>query len=95
MVGDGPVFAAQLLHVVGDFLQRAVAVAPVGMVVQRAFELRPFEQARQFVLFRGGEFAAVLAHFGRDVVQAQLLENLLLASGRAPAISGRAFPRRI
>ena len=51
----------------GDFFEGVVAVAPVGMVVQRAAQFGPFEQAREAAFFGGGEFAVVFAQFGRDV----------------------------
>ena len=46
--------------------------------MQRALEVRPLDQARQRPLLRQRDFAHVLAHLRRDIVQAELLEHLLL-----------------
>ncbi len=90
MVGDAPVGAAEVLHVGGDFLKRAVAVAPVGVVVEGAFELGPFEEAREGVFFGGVKFTGVLAQFRGNVGEAELLEDvgLGLTGDEEPGVAG-------
>ena len=82
MVGDRPVFEAQFLHVFRDFFQRVVAVAPVRVVVQRAFQIRPFDQFRQVVFLRRRKFAVILAQFRRHKRQVQFRKNVLLGLAR-------------
>ena len=48
-----------------------------GVIVQRALQIAPFDEARKRFFFREREFAAVLAAFRRHVIQAELLENFL------------------
>ena len=78
MVGDGPIVAAEVVHVAGDGFDGFMAVAPVGMIVERAAQLGPFDEAREFAFFGGGEFAVVLAQFRRDVGEVELRVNFLL-----------------
>ena len=61
MVGDGPLGDAEAAHVFGDFLEAFMAVAPIGVIVQRAFEVGPFNEARDVSVLRGVEFTAILA----------------------------------
>ena len=48
------------------------------MIMQRAFELRPFEQLGQRAFFAGGEFAMVFTQFRRHVRQIERRKNLRL-----------------
>ena len=78
VVGDGPVVAAQPAHVVGDLLERLGAVAPVGVVVQRALEIGPLDEARDFARLAGVELTLVLAQLRRDVGEVERGEDVLL-----------------
>src|SRR5258706_3077509 len=78
MIGDGPVIAAEFDHVGGNLLERVAAVAPVGMVVEGAAQIGPLDEARDSALFRGGEFALVLAQFRRDIREVEVFKELLL-----------------
>ena len=69
VVGDRPICQAQFFHVGGDFFQRIFAVAPVRVIVQRALQIRPFDEARQIIFFRRQKFAVVLAQFRRHINQ--------------------------
>ena len=94
MIGDRPIFAAQLVGVRGDLLERVAPVAPRRVIVQRAAEVRPFEQAWDFPALRGGKLAVILAQFGRHVGQVQRLKNLLLRAARQPQRRIAGFFRR-
>jgi hypothetical protein len=65
MVGDGPVGTAEAAHVIGDLLERAAAVTPIRVVVERALEVGPPEEAGQRTAFGRRGTAAVLAQLGR------------------------------
>ena len=78
MVRDAPVSQAEFAHRLGNLLRALVAVAPGGVIVQRALQVRPLDQARERPLLGQRDLAHVLAHLRRDIVQAELLEDLLL-----------------
>jgi 3' terminal RNA ribose 2'-O-methyltransferase Hen1 len=80
MVGDGPIAQAEFLSLDGDFFEGHAAVAPSGMVVEGAFELRPFDEAGKLIFFGGGDFAVVFAEFGRDVNKTELMENFFFGA---------------
>ena len=61
MVGDCPLGEAEAAHLFGDFLDAFMAVAPIAVIVQRAFEVGPFNEAREVSVLRGVEFTAILA----------------------------------
>src|SRR5262245_16352433 len=82
MIGDGPVFETEADHVTRDFFRPTMAVAPGRVVVERAVQVRPFDQAWQGAFFSRGEFALVLTQFRRDVVQIEFCKHLLLGPAR-------------
>src|SRR2546427_5361115 len=90
MIGDGPVVASEFPDMSGDFFHRMMPVAPGGMVMERAAQIRPFHESGQPAMFRGLEFSLVLAQFRRDVSQPQFDKNILL---RLAGETKRGIPR--
>ena len=91
VVGDGPVIAAQPAHVVGDLLERLGAIAPVGVVVQRALEIGPLDEARDFARLAGVELTLVLAQLRRDVGEVERGEDVLLGFAVEPQLGVAGF----
>src|SRR5262245_36189103 len=50
VIRDGPIVAAEILGMSGNFLQRLMSIAPGRVVMQRAAEVCPFNQSRKFTL---------------------------------------------
>ena len=78
MIGDGPVVAAQVDHGGNDVVEGIATVAPLGMVVKRAAEFGPFDQAGNAVFCGGLEFALVFAQLRRDEIEVELVVDFLL-----------------
>jgi hypothetical protein len=77
VVGDGPIGEAEVLGVGGDVFEGLTAVGPVGVIVEGAFEVGPFDEAGEVVVFGGGELAVVLAEFRGDELEAEAVEDFL------------------
>ena len=82
MIGDGPVGEAEFFHVRGDLFERVVAVAPGRVIVQRAFQIGPFDQPGQRAFLAGREFAVVFAQFRRHEWQIKRGKDLRLVLAR-------------
>ena len=83
MIGDRPIGKAEFGHGFGDLVERLMAIAPRGMIVQRTLEVAPFDQARKRLFPGQREFARVFAHLGRNVMQVELLKILARAKTTA------------
>ena len=83
MVGDGPVFQSESFHVIGDFLQAVVPVAPDRMIVQGASQVRPLDRAcGRLIFFAGGKLAVVFTQFRRHKRQIQFGKNFRFVPAR-------------
>src|SRR5687768_14355792 len=82
MISDGPVIQAELDHMPRNFLERATAVAPGGMIVKRTAEFGPIDEPREIAGSSGGEFALVFAEFGRNVSETKLFKNFFFGAAR-------------
>ena len=63
VVGDSPVRAAEAAHMLGNFRQALAAIAPVAVIMQRALEISPFNEARDVVRLGSLKLPAILAQF--------------------------------
>ena len=64
VVGDAEIIEPELMRLVRHLGQRVLAVAPIRVAMERAAQLRPLEQARNFAFLRRLDFAHVLAQLG-------------------------------
>ena len=71
MVGDAEVLQAEVHRFIGHGFERVVAVGGGGVVVEGAAKLGEFDEPRQRVFGGGFDFAAVLAEFRRDEIEAE------------------------
>ena len=82
MVGDRPVCQTKFFHVFGNFLKPIVAVTPRRVIVQRAFQIRPFDEPRQIVLFIRRKFSVIFTQFRRHKRQIQFRKNFRFVPAR-------------
>ena len=86
MIGDAEILQAEFLRGLGHLGERAAAVARGGVVVESAAQILRLDEIGQRVLFRRGEFAAILAQLRLDVIETErAVEIALLVDLRAPA----------
>ena len=81
VVGDGDVFEAAGDGGFGHLADGVAAVGLGGVHVQIAADIAADDELRQRVLGGGFELAAVLAQFGRDVVEVERVVDFLLGGG--------------
>ena len=87
VVGDGDVTIAAVSSGLNHFLGGILAVAPRGMHMEIACNIRGFDQVRQPASFGRLHFTPIFPQHRRDVGQTELLKNLgLLESGNAPVV---------
>ncbi len=75
VVGDGHVFVAALPGGLGHLFDGVAPVGFDGVHVDIALQIFLCDQLRERMILREVDFAEILAHFGRDVVEFQLGVN--------------------
>jgi hypothetical protein len=84
VVGQRDIFVALRLRSLGHGCNGSGAVRPIGTHMKITADVRSRYQRRQIARIGKREFAAVLAQFGRDVGESELLVDLFLGGTGQP-----------